>query len=411
MNHGTPNRTRSRLVLTAASALLLTSALVAQTAAAADTTTTSTTPTSTSTSSTTTTTSATSTTSTTSSTDTTTSTSTTSTPPSSSAPGTSSPGSTAPDLSSSIPVITAAASALPLFIAAGTPSQSPAGSAIEINDYSAVSEYVADPSPELTSTFENFFDQGGVTAYLWLTPDEQAATLLSAIGQIAQSNTPATIFVIPALSTLDGQDYLDVATSLAALADGTLGMALLDTPATVVAAVKAAWPDVSAFTALVAQLRTSITAKGATAPNSAALYAAPLIDPSSGDTVPAAVVMAGIVVRQDLEVGPWAAPAGGSVPVLGLNVSLPFTNAQQGALGSGINVFRSFPNYGTVMWGARTLSTGEEYEYISVSRTADWIERSMSSGLAWTVFQPNNPATQDLVNRTVSAFLATAWEQ
>lgn len=410
-----PRRSRSRLHLTAAAVVVVvTSAVVAQTAAGADTSTSTST---TSTTSTTTTSPGTSSSTTTTTSSGSTGTSSTTTTSSSTPPTTSgTPGTAAPSTAAlgQVPAITGVPSAVPLFIVAGTTSTAPPGTAIPFTSMNEVAAYVELPNPELTDALQTFFDQGGTDAYLWLTVDEQPATLLAAITQIAQTaqtDTPATMFVIPAMATLDGQDYLDVASSLAALAEGTLGLALLDAPATVIATVRAAWPDVSALADLTGQLQTAVAAKSRSALRSAAFYPTPLVDSSSGATVSAAVVMAGIITRQDEMAGLWTAPAGTSVPAFGLDVLLPIDNVQQTTLGLAANPFRSFPNYGTVMWGARTLDVNSlDHRYIQTDRTLDWIQHSLSVGLDWTVFEPNDQATQELVEQSVSSFLTTQWK-
>jgi Phage tail sheath C-terminal domain len=303
--------------------------------------------------------------------------------------------------------ITGAASGVPLFIIEGTASDAPAGTAISVTSISELPQLVDDPSPELSLAVEQFFDLGGSRAYLWLTPDEQAATLVAATTEIARAAPPTDVFVIPGIGALQGQDYLDVATALAALADAQLGVALLDPPTTVVAAVQAAWPDVSALVDLSQELQSAIAE-----PSSAALYATPLTDEATGQTVPAGVVMAGLIARRDIETGVWAPPAGIDLAATGLEVVLPVTNSQVETFGRSVNVFIDLPNYGTVAWGDHTLD-GKDFDgqYLSVVRTLDWIQRSVTASLGWVVFEPDNPATQAAVGQAVSSFLTALWKQ
>lgn len=321
-----------------------------------------------------------------------------------SAPTSTVPGSSAPALTST-PSITPASSGVPVFIVAGTPRQAPANTLIQITEFGDLATIVAAPSPELSSTIGQFYAQGGGDAYLWLTTDEQADTLISATTEIGAAGTTADLFVIPGLAALDGQDYLDVAAALGALAQSQLGVALLDPPTTVVAAMQAAWPDVSALVTLAGQVRDSLAA-----PSSAALYAAPLVDSSSGVTVPASVVMAGLLAAQDMRSGVWVAAAGTGITALGVDVLLPVTNVQLATLGMEVNAFRDLPNYGTVMWGDRTLAPDSlDSKYLSVVRTADWVHRSISQGVGFAAFEPDDQAARAALDQAVTPFLTTLW--
>ena len=305
------------------------------------------------------------------------------------------------------PAIDAAPTAVTTFIVAGTPADGvTAGVEAQLTSADDLTQVVEDPSAALSGAVQQFFDQGGSVAYLVLTPDEQADTLVAASTALARNGSSADLFAIPAIAALDAQDYLDVATALAALADSQLGLALLDPPTTVVAAVTAAWPDVSALVDLASQLRSTIVV-----PSSAALYATPLTDPDTGDTVPASAVMAGLMTYEDAKAGVWSPAAGTGVVAAGLDVPLPFANTQIAALNRSVNAFRSLPNYGTVMWGEHTLDTADETTYISIDRTADWIQRSITAGLRSVQFLPNDQATWNVVEQSVSAFLWQLWNE
>ena len=62
-----------------------------------------------------------------------------------------------------------------------------------------------------------------------------------------------------------------------------------------------------------------------------------------------------------------------------------------------VNCIRTFPVYGTVVWGARTLrgndEAGSEWKYIPVRRTALFIEESLYRATQWVVFEPNDEPT------------------
>ena len=62
------------------------------------------------------------------------------------------------------------------------------------------------------------------------------------------------------------------------------------------------------------------------------------------------------------------------------------------------------------MWGARTLSkTDPSWRYINVRRLFNMIETTIMDGTQWVVFEPNDQALWQRVNRTVSSFLLGLW--
>jgi phage tail sheath protein FI len=70
---------------------------------------------------------------------------------------------------------------------------------------------------------------------------------------------------------------------------------------------------------------------------------------------------------------------------------------------------RTFPVFGPVVWGARTLfgadQRGSEWKYVSVRRTALYIENSLVQGLGWVVFEPNDEPLWAQIRLNVGAFM------
>lgn len=75
----------------------------------------------------------------------------------------------------------------------------------------------------------------------------------------------------------------------------------------------------------------------------------------------------------------------------------------------GINVIRSFPGIGIVIWGARTTSSDAEWKYINVRRLFLFLEESIDQGTQWVVFEPNDKVLWARIIRNVSAFLRIQW--
>lgn len=120
--------------------------------------------------------------------------------------------------------------------------------------------------------------------------------------------------------------------------------------------------------------------------------------------------MAGIYARIDETRGVWKAPAGKEANLRGVIVTTELTDLENGSLNKiGVNVLRSFPVFGNVCWGARTLTGADEmtsvWKYIPVRRTALFIEESLYQGLEWVVFEPNDASLWAKICRNVGDFM------
>jgi len=98
----------------------------------------------------------------------------------------------------------------------------------------------------------------------------------------------------------------------------------------------------------------------------------------------------------------------------GLKVNL--TDPENGQLNPiGVNCLRSFPIFGRVAWGARTLrgadQAADEYKYIPVRRTALFIEESLFRGLKWVVFEPNDEPLWAQIRLNAGAFMQNLFRQ
>jgi phage tail sheath protein FI len=120
--------------------------------------------------------------------------------------------------------------------------------------------------------------------------------------------------------------------------------------------------------------------------------------------------IAGIYARSDTERGVHKAPANELVRGA---VALEFqiTKQEQGILNPrGINVIRSFPGRGILVWGARTCIADPLWKYINVRRLFIFIEKSIERGTQWVVFEPNNEKLWARVRATITQFLTTVWK-
>jgi phage tail sheath protein FI len=75
----------------------------------------------------------------------------------------------------------------------------------------------------------------------------------------------------------------------------------------------------------------------------------------------------------------------------------------------GINCLRSFPVYGPVVWGARTLRGADvltdDYKYVPVRRLALYIEESLYRGTTFAVFEPNDETLWSRLRLGIAAFM------
>lgn len=122
-------------------------------------------------------------------------------------------------------------------------------------------------------------------------------------------------------------------------------------------------------------------------------------------------VVAGLYARIDGTRGVWKAPAGTEATLNGVQgMVYKLTDAENGVLNPlGLNCFRSFPVYGSVSWGARTLvgadADANQWKYVPVRRTALYIEESLYRGTQWVVFEPNDEPLWAAIRLNVGAFM------
>jgi phage tail sheath protein FI len=126
--------------------------------------------------------------------------------------------------------------------------------------------------------------------------------------------------------------------------------------------------------------------------------------------------MAGVYARIDGARGVWKAPAGTEAVLRNADLDVVLTDGQNGGLNPlGVNVLRSFPIFGNVAWGARTLDGADqkasEWKYIPVRRTALFIEESLFQALKWVVFEPNDEPLWAQIRLNVGAFMNDLFRQ
>jgi phage tail sheath protein FI len=127
--------------------------------------------------------------------------------------------------------------------------------------------------------------------------------------------------------------------------------------------------------------------------------------------------LAGIYARTDATRGVWKAPAGTEATLNGvIDLALPINDTENGQINpQGVNALRSFPVYGRVSWGARTMrgadAQADEYKYIPIRRLALFLEESLYRGTQWVVFEPNDEPLWAQIRLNVGAFMNGLFRQ
>ena len=132
-----------------------------------------------------------------------------------------------------------------------------------------------------------------------------------------------------------------------------------------------------------------------------------------GETIfPPSASVAGIYARIERENGDYGVvwpPA--NVPVQGvthLELELDFSEAGLLAEAS-INPIILQPGRGIVVFGARTLSQDQAYQFINSRRVISMITEQLRRDNEWAVFETNNPHLWDVLDRDVRYRLEQFW--
>lgn len=134
--------------------------------------------------------------------------------------------------------------------------------------------------------------------------------------------------------------------------------------------------------------------------------ATPILVPPSG-------FVAGLYAKTDAQRGVWKAPAGTSAALAGaIGLAAQLTDVQQGNLNPlNVNVIRQFAGSGIVAWGARTVTSDPEWNYIPVRRTAILLRVSIYRGIQWAVFEPNDEDLWSSLRLNIGSFMMNLFRQ
>jgi phage tail sheath protein FI len=127
--------------------------------------------------------------------------------------------------------------------------------------------------------------------------------------------------------------------------------------------------------------------------------------------------LAGLYAATDAARGVWKAPAGTDVRLRNVqDLDYRLSDPENGLLNPlGANCLRSFPIFGFVSWGARTLDGADqqasEWKYIPVRRFALFLEESLFRATKWVVFELNDEPLWAQIRLNIGAFMHGLFRQ
>jgi phage tail sheath protein FI len=125
--------------------------------------------------------------------------------------------------------------------------------------------------------------------------------------------------------------------------------------------------------------------------------------------LPPSPFLAGLYARIDNSRGVFKAPAGTEAGVSGaVGVAVNVSDTEQDQLNPvGVNVIRTVPGSGFVVWGTRTIGSDAAWRYIPVRRMAIFLRVSIYNGIQWAVFEPNDEPLWASLRLNIRAFMLT----
>ncbi len=123
--------------------------------------------------------------------------------------------------------------------------------------------------------------------------------------------------------------------------------------------------------------------------------------------------MAGVCARVDNERGVFKAPGNETIRNI-VDLEAILTKGEHEILNpfpNNINVIRDFREEGRGLriYGARCITSDNDWKYLSVRRLFVFLERSLDIGTQWAVLEPNDNRLWDKLTDSVDSFLTTQW--
>lgn len=129
--------------------------------------------------------------------------------------------------------------------------------------------------------------------------------------------------------------------------------------------------------------------------------------------------VAGAYCRTDAQRGVWKAPA--NVALTGVSglcdqnggPAYVTDTLNTALMKADINAIRFFTGEGYLIWGARTLAgqSTTDWRYVPVRRLFNSAERDIRRAMHNAIFEPNTPATWEIVRAAIAGYLHSLWQQ
>lgn len=281
----------------------------------------------------------------------------------------------------------------------GTASLGPMNVAANVTSFADYQEVFGGlaPDSELGYSVREFFLNGGAEAYVVRTADTHASVLgdralrqgLYALEDVDQFNLLCLPGVGDPQALAAAQDYCAERGAFF----------IMDAP------IEAETPD---------EMLTTVASRNFPKSDHAAVYYPwVFIDAEHGKRrlAPPSGGIAGLYARTDLERGVWKAPTGNRARLADVHaLSYLLTDEESDRLNQlGINCLRMYPDLGAVCWSASTLRRADqlntEFDHVPVRRMANFLEESITRGLQWAMFEPNNEALWARIRKQADAFM------
>lgn len=288
------------------------------------------------------------------------------------------------------------ATGVPLIVGVGPEV---AAAAVNVSSVGEFNEKVPSASSSLQSAVQQFFSNGGTTAFVAGATGTSAASITTAFA----SPVPAGVDLLISadLGALSSSDWLSVATTMGRVASKSLAIALVDPSQQAVLAATGPAPSIEQLTTLGTSLR---EATGEDA-GSVFLFASG-VTASSGDVLQSSSIFAGIIASTDAQDGFWNSPVGFWSPIANIRPQFAAPLAEASSLViSGLAPVTYYPGRGTVVMSDRLLIGGANGP-ITVKRTLDTIHRTVIAGLTSYVFDANDAVTWQAVVASTSGYLS-----
>jgi hypothetical protein len=126
--------------------------------------------------------------------------------------------------------------------------------------------------------------------------------------------------------------------------------------------------------------------------------------------VPPGGHLAGVYAKGDLEVGVHKPPANVEL-ACAHQVEARVDESTHGLLnGEGIDAIIPLPGRGIRPMGLRTMSSDSQWRHVNVRRLLCMLEEAILAGSQWSVFEPADRTTRELLRIGIAALLEAVWE-